>query len=149
VAAIILMRLAWALTGVPQLGLMRFYPHFAGLRLSTAMTHPATSRTLLAGTAACLIAVTVTGIAIDQGHSIGFAEHVVTRPALAESDAGRVREARDHDIGESPLGEVHEVLANLLVLLIFTHVAYLLFFKRPLAQFMLFLDTRKQKDEAA
>ena len=41
VAAIILIRLAWALTGVPQLGLMRFYPHFEGLRLSTAMTHPA------------------------------------------------------------------------------------------------------------
>jgi cytochrome b len=67
VAAVIAMRLIWALTGVRQLGLMRFYPQFKGLRLDNALTHPAVSRTLLLCIAACLIGVTGTGIALDGG----------------------------------------------------------------------------------
>lgn len=148
VAAVILMRLAWALTGVPQLGLMRFYPHFEGLRLSTAMTHPAISRTLLLGIATCLIAVTLTGIVMDQGHSIGMADQTIGSPALADSGSGSEREAHDGDDDESFVGEVHEVLANLLMLLIVTHVSYLVLFKRPLALFMLFFHTPTKKDAA-
>ncbi len=147
VTAIILMRLAWALTGVPQLGLMRFYPHFDGLRLSTAIAHPAISRTLLLGIAACLIAVTLTGIAMDQGHSIGMADQAIGSAALADSGRGSGRDADDdrHD-DEGFVGEVHEALANLLMLLIVTHVSYLILFKRPLALFMLFFHTPAKKD---
>jgi len=148
VAAIILMRLAWALTGVPQLGLMRFYPHFEGLRLSTAMTHPAISRTLLLGIATCLIAVTLTGIAMDRGHSIGMADQTIGSPDLGDSGSGSERDDRDEDGDESFVGEVHEVLANLLMLLIVTHVSYLVLFKRPLALFMLFFRTPTKKDGA-
>lgn len=148
VAAIILMRLAWALTGVPQLGLMRFYPHFEGLRLSTAMTHPAISRTLLLGIATCLIAVTLTGIAMDRGHSIGMADQTIGSPALGDSGSGSERDDHDEDGDESFVGEVHEVLANLLMLLIVTHVSYLVLFKRPLALFMLFFHTPAKKDGA-
>jgi cytochrome b len=150
VAAIILVRLAWALTGVPQLGLMRFYPHFEGLRLSTAMTHPAISRTLLLGIATCLIAVTLTGIAMDRGHSIGMADQAIGRSALADSEPSSERGTHDDDEhgDESLVGEVHEALANLLMLLIVTHVSYLLLFKRPLAQFMLFFHTPTKKDGA-
>lgn len=148
IAVIILMRLAWALTGVPQLGLMRFYPHFEGLRFSTAMTHPAISRTLLLGIATCLIAVTLTGIAMDRGHSIGMADQTIGNPALADSGSGSEREAQDEDGDESLVGEVHEVLANLLMLLIVTHVSYLVLFKRPLALFMLFFNIPTKKDAA-
>ncbi len=148
VAAIILMRLAWALTGVPQLGLMRFYPHFEGLQLSTAMTHPAISRTLLLGIATCLIAVTLTGIAMDRGHSIGMADQTIGSQALADSGSGSERDDHDEDGDESFVGEVHEVLANLLMLLIVTHVSYLVLFKRPLALFMLFFHTSTKKDGA-
>lgn len=148
VAAIILMRLAWALTGVPQLGLMRFYPHFEGLRLSTAMTHPAISRTLLLGIATCLIAVTLTGIAMDRGHSIGMAGQTIGSPALADGGSDAERGDHDEDGDESFVGEVHEVLANLLMLLIVTHVSYLVLFKRPLALFMLFFHTPAKKDGA-
>jgi len=148
IAAIIFMRLAWALTGVPQLGLMRFYPHFEGLRLTTAMAHPAISRTLLLGIAACLIAVTLTGIAMDRGHSIGMADQAIGSPALADSGPGSERGTHDEDErgDESFVGEAHEVLANLLMLLIVTHVSYLLLFKRPLALFMLFFHTPTKKD---
>lgn len=148
VAAIILMRLAWALTGVPQLGLMRFYPHFEGLRLSTAITHPAISRTLLLGIATCLIAVTLTGIAMDRGHSIGMADQTIGSLALADSGSGSERDDQDEYGDESFAGEVHEVLANLLMLLIVTHVSYLVLFKRPLALFMLFFNTPVKKGEA-
>ena len=148
VAAIILMRLAWALTGVPQLGLMRFYPHFEGLQLSTAMTHPAISRTLLLGIATCLIAVTLTGIAMDRGHSIGMADQTIGSRALADSGSGSERDDHDEDGDESFVGEVHEVLANLLMLLIVTHVSYLVLFKRPIALFMLFFRTPAKKEGA-
>lgn len=141
VAAIIILRLAWAMTGNPQLGLMRFYPHFDGLRLSTAMTHPAISRTLLLGIAACLIGVTLTGIAMDRGHAFGVAQPAISASAVVDDDHDRGRKSGDEDENESPVGEAHEALANLLMLLIVTHVAYLLLFKRPLALFMLFFHT--------
>jgi len=123
IAAIILIRLAWALTGVPQLGLMRFYPHFDGLRLTTVMTHPAISRTLLLGIATCLVGVTFTGIAMDRGHAIGVADQASISSALADNERGAGRTPHDEDEGESLVGEAHEALANLLMLLIITHVA--------------------------
>jgi cytochrome b len=109
VAAVIAVRLIWAMTGVPQLGLMRFYPAFAGLTLDNVFTHPGVSRTLLLGIGTSLLAVTATGIAMDHS-SARFIE------------------------------EVHEALAEILAVLVVTHVCYLLLFKRPLARFMLFLD---------
>jgi cytochrome b len=114
IAVVIAGRLVAAATGVRQLGLMRFYPEFAGLKLGNAMTHPTISRTLLLAIAFCLISVTGTGIALDRGRSLKMA---VTP---------------------------HEVLANLLVGFVGLHVAYLLVFKFPLARFMLFLDAPKR-----
>jgi cytochrome b len=67
VAAVIGVRLIWALTGVPQLGLMRFYPVFKGLKLDNAFTHPAVSRAILLCIAACLIGVTATGLMLEDG----------------------------------------------------------------------------------
>jgi cytochrome b len=148
IAAIILLRLAWALTGVPQLGLMRFYPHFEGLRLTTAMTHPAISRTLLLAIATCLIAVTLTGIAMDRGAAVGVADQAISGSAPADNARSAGREAHGEDEDESLVGEAHEVLANLLMLLILTHVTYLLLFKRPLALFMLFFHTPAKRDAA-
>jgi cytochrome b len=146
VAAIIIVRLIWALTGVPQLGLMRFYPHFEGLRLTTAMTHPAISRTLLLGIAACLIGVTLTGIAMERGRTLGLAGQTITSPTLVDSGQRDGGETHDGDEDESLVGEVHEALANLLALLILTHIAYLVLFKRPLAMFMIFSHTPAKRD---
>ena len=148
VAAIILVRLAWALTGVHQLGLTRFYPHFEGLRLTTAMTHPAISRTLLLGIATCLMGVMLTGIAMDRGHTLGLGGQETGSLVLADSDRSNGGDAHKGGGDDSLAGEAHEVLANLLILLIITHVAYLLLFKRPLALFMLFSHTPVKKDEA-
>lgn len=145
VAALILIRLIWALTGVPQLGLMRFYPQFEGLKLTNVMTHPAISRTLLFGIAACLIGVTATGIAMDRGRTIGLADNVAISSAHASDDHASDEGGGDQQGGrgeenEGPLSEVHEVLGNLLMMIVALHVSYLLLFKRPLARFMLFVD---------
>lgn len=105
----IVVRLVLAATGLPQLGLFRFYPHFAGLTLGTLPTHPAISRTLLLGIAISLIGVVATGLIMAFG---------------SETEA---------------LEEIHELLGNLVLLLVGGHVAYLLLFKRPLVRFMAFL----------
>lgn len=142
VAAVILVRLALVFTGLPQLGLSRFYPHFAGLKLDNVATHPAVSRILLVAIAVLLLGTVATGIALDGGRVFGFAD-----PA----GAAAVFEAEDGDEGhadaegeEGPMGEAHELFANLLMLLVGVHVAYLLAFKRPLAKFMLFLERAGQ-----
>jgi len=145
VAAVILVRLIWAMTGVRQLGLMRFYPDFLGLRFDNALTHPAISRTLLLSIATCLIIVTTTGIAMDNGRSIGLADTFVVAPVYADDDQNK--EARRGERKDDALEGVHETFANLLLVLVGMHVSYLLLFKRQLARFMLFLDAPPQRRE--
>ena len=113
VALLVLLRLIWALTGVPQLGLMKFYPHFEGLRLNNAMTHPAISRMFLLAIAVSILLTVGTGIAMERG---GAGNHY---PEWLE--------------------DVHEVAGNLVLVSVALHVTYLLLWKRPLALFMLFL----------
>lgn len=147
VAAVIALRLVMALTDSPQLGLMRFYPHFQHLKLDNAFTHPAISRVLLVGMAVCLVGVTATGVAIDGGRSLN-ANLPAASPAVPGQAAGDIHgEAEGDEDGEGegeegeeggPLGEVHELFGNGLMLLVTLHVSYLLLFKRPLARFMLF-----------
>ncbi|MFZ4410704.1 MAG: cytochrome b/b6 domain-containing protein [Paracraurococcus sp.] len=124
IALVILGRLVASLSGLKQLGLARFYPQFEGLNLGTLMTHPAISKSLLAGIAASLIAVTVTGIHLDGGRTLGFGAPALV--ATGEHEGGIV-------------GEAHEVFANLLVVLVGLHVLYLVTCKRGLVRFMLFL----------
>lgn len=160
VAAMILVRLILALTGAPQLGLMRFYPHFHGLKLGSVFTHPAISGALLLGIAICVIGVTGTGIALDKGRTFGLGRTELgqqARPATPElpiirgggDDEEEDGERRGgggegHDEGGEAVEEVHEVLGNLLMVLVGGHVAYLLLFKRPLARFMLFLQPARR-----
>jgi cytochrome b len=148
VATVIVLRLVLAFSGAPQLGLMRFYPHFKGMKLGNAMTHPAISRTLLLAIAISLLGVTGTGIAMDRGRAIGLAG---TPSGASSAIVGETRDGEYDESGreagedeeEGVVAEVHELLGNLLVLLVGLHVSYLLLFKRPLARFMLFAEPRK------
>jgi len=133
VAVVIVFRLAWSLSGLRQLGLSKFYPVFDGLKLGNAFTHPAITRSLLAGIAFCLIGAATTGILMDQGRAIGVAS--IAPPAYADDDDGR----RGHGEENELLEGIHEFFGNLLVIAVALHVAYLLLFKRPLALFMLYI----------
>lgn len=158
VTAMVLVRLVLALTGAPQLGLMRFYPHFHGLKLGTVFTHPAISGALLLGIAICVIGVTGTGIALDKGRTFGLGRTEVRQQALPatpelpilrgddDEDGERRGGGGDDDEGGEAIEEVHEVLGNLLMVLVGGHVAYLLLFKRPLARFMLFLQPARRPE---
>jgi cytochrome b len=146
IAVIIAGRLIAALSGLRQLGLTRFYPQFEGLTLGNAFTHPAISKTLLAGIAACLISATTTGIAMDRGRTLGFATSFVVTEAQARDgslERHRDAEARGGEQHDGVVGELHEGLSNLLMIIVGLHVAYLFLFKRPLARFMLFIATPK------
>ena len=142
VAIVIALRLLWTLSGERQVGLMRFYPSFEGLKANNMLTHPAISKTLMLGIALSLIAVTGTGIAIDKGKSVGLANAQMVSAAYADDDE---REG-GHEKEEGFLTETHELFANLLLLFVGMHVTYILLFKFPLAKFMLFVpkkDSRK------
>ncbi len=136
VAVVIVFRLLWALSGERQVGLMRFYPSFDGLNLDNAFTHPAISKSLLLGISLSLLAATGTGMALDQGNAIGFANVEFAAEALADDRNGS---KRDHD-EEGLLSEAHEFFANLMLLFVGMHVTYLFLFKRPLAKYMLFVS---------
>lgn len=126
VALIIIFRLLWALSGYRQLGLMRFYPVFDGLKLTNMFTHPAVSRTLLLGIAISLILTSTTGILMDQGESLGLSSTSIINNVYANDD-------------NEILEEVHEFFANIMLFFVFGHIGYLILFKFTLAKFMLFM----------
>jgi cytochrome b len=134
IAGLVVLRLVWAAAGEAQLGLGKFYPHFDGLKLGNMTTHPAISRTLLAGIALCLIGVTATGLWMDQGKAVGIRPTSSIAFQVSHDD----EDGEDH-VGEEMIEEVHEAFANALVAFVALHILYLLAFKRPLALFMLFI----------
>lgn len=139
VAALIAVRLIWALSGAPQLGLERFYPSFKDMHLKGIATHPAISRVLLAGIALSVIGATGTGIMMDNGRA--FQPTSLSSFSFSGEDE---REEHESEGGEDESGEAyeeaHELLANLAIAFVVMHVLYLLAFKRPLARFMLFAN---------
>jgi len=134
VAALILFRLVWALSGAPQLGLERFYPSFKDLRLKGIMAHPAISRILLAGIAISAIGATGTGMLMDNGRALQFS----SLSSFSFSDDNE-SDSDENESGEK-YEEAHELMANLAIALVVMHVLYLLSFKFPLARFMLFAN---------
>lgn len=136
VAIVITLRLALALSGDRNVGLMRFYPSTVGLQINNIMTHPIISRTLILLIAICVLSVTLTGIIIDRGEAIGLGGAEFITAAQAEDEH---EEAQPGDDEEDILIEIHELSGNLMLLLVGVHVAYLFTFKRPLAKFMLFI----------
>ena len=134
VAALILFRLIWALSGAPQLGLARFHPSFKDLHLKGIMTHPAISQVLLAGIALSVIGATGTGIMMDKGRALQPSTLSSFDLSGEHESAGRAD--KSGEISE----EVHEYLANFAIALVVLHVLYLLSFKLPLARFMLFAN---------
>ena len=113
VAAIILLRLLWALSGDRQVGLMRFYPSFQGLKMDNMLTHPVISKSLIACIALSLILATSTGLIMDKGKAIGLANVDVVTSAYADDERGE----RETDTEEGLLAETHSLFANLMLIL--------------------------------
>lgn len=135
VAIVIASRFLWAIFNPRQLGLNRFYPEFNGLRFDNFYRHPAVSKTLILVIALTLCGATLTGVAMDGGKAIGFADVNVVGTALANG-----HDEDDNGDGNEFIEEIHEVFSNFLIFFVILHAAYLLLFKRPLARFMLYRD---------
>jgi len=139
VAALIAFRLIWALSGVPQLGLERFYPSFKDLHLKGMATNPVISRILLAGIAISVIGATGTGVLMDNGRALQPTS--LSSFSFSGENESEEREGdEDEDESGEAYEEAHELLANLALAFVIMHVLYLLAFKRPLARFMLFAN---------
>lgn len=141
VAGVILFRAGWAAVGPKQLGISRLFPDLMELARVRRMNHPMISRALLAGIVINLLLATGTGLLMEPPPIGSFAAEMAISPAFADKDDSDRN--RDHDReresrGGEALEEVHETTANLLVLFVALHVAYLFAFKRPMALFMLF-----------
>ncbi|MFO1242084.1 MAG: cytochrome b/b6 domain-containing protein [Rickettsiales bacterium] len=137
VAIVITLRLLWVLSGERQVGLMRFYPSFEGLKFDNAFTHPSISKTLILGIAVSLILATGTGIALDKGKSIGLANAELISNAYADDE-----DEESKGFLSEALEESHELFANLMLLFVGMHVTYIVLFKFPLAKFMLFVPKK-------
>lgn len=140
VAIVIVLRLLWALSGERQVGLMRFYPSFEGLKFNNAFTHPSISKSLMLGIALSLILATGTGIALDKGKSVGLANAEIVASAYADDDEEKESKGFLSDV----LEESHELFANLMLLFVGMHVTYIVLFKFPLAKFMLFVPKKEK-----
>lgn len=155
VAVVLLVRVVWGIFGPLQVGISRFLPDIAGLTQVRVLNHPAVSRLLIAGIVASLLLVTGTGIVMDRFQalpSLAKASTVSRAQALTTPDGAppvnrqilAVSERRElHDEDEGSAGhwikELHEAAANMMLLFVGLHVAYLLLFKGKLAASMLFL----------
>ena len=145
VAAVLAMRLLWALFNPRQLGLNRFYPNFDGLRFDNAYRHPAVSKALILGVAVSLIGATLSGVAMDGGRAIGLADAGANATIVGTAlvNGAERAESGDSRDGDGFMEDIHEMLSNLVILFVVLHATYLLLFKFPLARFMLFRDKRK------
>lgn len=133
--------LAWVLSqllGGRQSRLSRHMPRFDGMTLANALSHRAISKSLILAVLLSLIGTVGTGVALDQGQTLGIAQSEIVAPALADEgegdEEGGEREREDGGL----LGEIHETLANLLMILVGVHIAYVLILRRSLAKLMLF-----------
>lgn len=136
VAVVIVFRLFWALIGERSVGFARFYPSFKGLIFNNALTHPAISKSLILGIAVSLILATGTGLLLDKGASIGIANAGIVTSAYADDG----KHGKNQSLAAEALEETHKFFANLMLLLVGMHAAYLLIFRFPMAKFMLFMD---------
>lgn len=142
VAGIIAFRLCWGIVGPRQIGISRLFPNIAELIRVRWLGHPAISKALLTGIVVSLLTVTVSGIMMDRPAT--SARQLLTSPAHADEDRDRHGDARrGHGKEDEFLEELHETAANLLLLCVGLHVAYLFAFKRKMALFMLFIETPK------
>lgn len=147
VAVLLVFRITWAFFGPRQLGLARFLPRSSEIKTSNFPDHPAIGQLFIIAILTSVLVAVGTGVALDRLNSlpvlIWTADRAVTTPATVDRTKHAIatagdREGDDDGKGESWLEEVHEASANLLLICVALHIAYLLLFKRKLAFFMLF-----------
>ncbi|OYU35077.1 MAG: cytochrome B [Novosphingobium sp. PASSN1] len=144
-AAVLALRLLWGFIGPAEARFAAFWPsprkalaHLRDIRTGT-VTHHASHNPLGAlmvyAIWACLLTIIATGIAMAGPPSLKGASfneavrgrEVISAPSHAESGEEEGDEGGESEGEEGLVGEIHEVAANLLYLLILLHVAGVIF----------------------
>lgn len=138
-AAILGLRLLWGLVGPTEARFAAFWPsprkalsHIHDIRAGRVTQHASHNplgALMVWAIWTCLLAIIATGIAMAGSPSLDPAlrddEAHVIGEASAEHDARE--EGQEGEEEEGPLGEVHEIAANLLYVLILLHLAGVIF----------------------
>ena len=148
VAGAISLRLVLAALAVGAFKWRRLVPSLHAPAGLTWMKHPAISRTIILLILAAVAGTATTGVLMDKGAGLSRSPFADI-PAEREDYRDRHNPRHGDDEEEGVLGEVHEILANLVVILVGAHVAYLLVFRLPVAKFMAFLPTGKRRSHGA
>lgn len=153
VATALLVRLLLAATGIGSFGWRRLVPPLRAPPALAAMKHPAISRVLILLILATVAGTATTGVMMDGGATLTRfnqstletgAENRGSRDQHPEGDGGEDGGEQD-DEEEGVLGEIHELFANLILIFVGVHIAYLVIFRLPMAKFMLFWPTNRPR----
>lgn len=101
--------------------------------LRQGLASPLVGKVLQVLIVACLISVTLTGVAMQQKWTATWANSTIVSQAIAD-------EREDEEEAEGPYSELHEASANLLFVLVGLHIAYLIAFRRRYALSMAFAE---------
>jgi len=144
IAAVLVVRLLLSLSSNRQFGFTRFLP--TATPAEHFLKSPAFGKILLAAILLCVVVATGTGMAMDKGHALGFDNaSIIARAQADEREDEDGAEWTAQEEGEKDEGifyEAHEASANLMLLFVALHAAWLVTFRRPLAFYMLFLKKK-------
>lgn len=132
-AAVFLARLAAALVAPRVMARPGWLIRPRDIELRQGLASPLVGKVLQLMIVACLVCVTLTGVAMQQKWTVAGVSPTIVSQAFAD-------EREDDEGDEGPFSELHEASANLLFLLVGLHVVHLIAFRRRYALSMAFVD---------
>lgn len=156
IAALLLLRLALGLLRRRGFEFRRLLPRAGAAPLGQGgIRHPAIGHALTLALLVCIGGAAGTGIAMDRGGTLvgqsirnddgegrEHGEHEDDEDhefSLGLIGTARADDGREDGDEGGPLGELHETFGNLMLPLVFAHLAWLLLFRFDLARYVLFL----------
>lgn len=156
IAALLLLRLSLGLLRRRGFEFRRLLPRAGAAPLGQGgIRHPAIGHALTLALLVCIGGAAGTGIAMDRGGTLvgqsirnddgegrEHGEHEDDEDhefSLGLIGTARADDGREDGDEGGPLGELHETFGNLMLPLVFAHLAWLLLFRFDLARYVLFL----------
>ena len=142
IAAAVSFRLLLAAFGVGLFGWRRLVPPLRAPAALPKLKHPAISRVLILLILAAVTGTATTGLLMDNGASLIQPSLTFAESGIEEGANGQEAEGEESEDGV--LSDLHELLANLIIVFVGAHIFYLMIFRLPMAKFMVFWPTGKR-----